>query len=84
MVSCAFATTGTIEMANVRLINPDLIEVVLDAGFPENGCRHERFLSESLDNFYLNVWPSLFYVEIKKRAALIDYTAQQTHVRQRA
>jgi hypothetical protein len=24
----------------------------------ENGCRHKRFLSESHDNFYLNVWPS--------------------------
>ena len=32
MVSCAFATIGTIEMANVRLINLHLIEVVLDAG----------------------------------------------------
>jgi hypothetical protein len=32
MVSCAFATTGTIEMANVKLINPHLMEVVLDVG----------------------------------------------------
>jgi hypothetical protein len=32
MVSCAFAATGTIEIANVRLINLHLIEVVLDAG----------------------------------------------------
>ena len=32
MVSCAFATTGTIEIANVRPINLHLIEVVLDAG----------------------------------------------------
>jgi hypothetical protein len=32
MVSCAFATTGTIAIANVRPINLHLIVVVLDAG----------------------------------------------------
>ena len=34
MVTCAFATIGIIETANVRLINLHLIEVVLDADLP--------------------------------------------------
>jgi hypothetical protein len=40
VITCAFATTGTIEIANVRLINLHLIELVLDAGYRdfENGC----------------------------------------------
>ena len=35
MVTCAFATIGIIETANVRLINLHLIEVVLDPDLPE-------------------------------------------------
>jgi hypothetical protein len=34
MVTCAFATIGIIETANVRLINLHLIEFVLDADLP--------------------------------------------------
>ena len=56
MVSCAFATTGTIEIANVRPINLHLIEVVLDAG--STRILKAAFLSESHDNFHLNVRPS--------------------------
>ena len=32
MVTCALAAIGTIETANIRLINLHLIELVLDAG----------------------------------------------------
>jgi hypothetical protein len=61
MVSCAFATTGIIEIANVRQINLLLIVVVLEAG-PPGFCirrlhpdQHKSILSESHNNFHPNV-----------------------------
>ncbi len=49
MVTCAFATIGIIETANVRLINLDLIEVVLNADLPGIwNCRHKAARKRSL------------------------------------
>jgi len=50
MVTCAFATIGIIETANVRLINLHLIEVVLDADLQGSGegCHYKDARKRSL------------------------------------
>ena len=49
MVTCAFATIGIIETANVRLINLHLIEVVLNADLPRIwNCRNKVARKRSL------------------------------------
>jgi hypothetical protein len=73
MVSCAFATTGKIEIANVRQINPLLIVVVLQSGSTRilhTAARKTSawILSESHKNF-----PFEHHIKISQRIPFANH-----------